>query len=454
MDFWTLAGQSASAPQASKPAMPEAWNRMKRENRHGVMNAGAYHLHVLLAPGRTHVEKPVLWVWGFDPASVNRTPEDFFLLLNGTWTDSEDAPDSKAALVEKLWDRGYDVLIFVPSDTTRHVSQNAEALVSCLLYLRTGGGEGVEGAFPVPANAIIGISMGGVIARYALRSMELNGQEHGTQLYFSYDTPHRGANIPLSVQYFLDYFAYGSTGIRFGAIADKLDLVNSPAARELAFYHYDAPKAGSSVNNRWESQTAPQPHPWRRNLLDALDKMGNYPLTRERRFAISNGGAAQSQGAGAGQQLLEVKIGPFGNPGAIFKALPQYDENTTQGVDVATCWSGLNKWTATVKVARPLEVCAGSTGPFLRDVRVNLSQKFSGFASIGAGYHDQVCFVPVASALDIGDDIWNLGPAPGRPVTLENFADYFVNADRNEPHVRVTSEIQTFILKKLEAWPA
>lgn len=51
--------------------------------------------------------------------------------------------------------------------------------------------------------------MGGVIARYALRDMEVQqastgiaSWNHQTSLYISHDAPHQGANIPLSIQYF------------------------------------------------------------------------------------------------------------------------------------------------------------------------------------------------------------------------------------------------------------
>lgn len=51
-------------------------------------------------------------------------------------------------------------------------------------------------------NIVIGQSMGGVIARYALRDMEVLGQAHQTNLFVSHDAPQQGANIPLGVQYF------------------------------------------------------------------------------------------------------------------------------------------------------------------------------------------------------------------------------------------------------------
>jgi hypothetical protein len=56
-------------------------------------------------------------------------------------------------------------------------------------------------------NVVIGQSMGGVIARYALRDMEVLGQAHQTNLYISHDAPQQGANIPIGIQYFARHLA-------------------------------------------------------------------------------------------------------------------------------------------------------------------------------------------------------------------------------------------------------
>jgi hypothetical protein len=50
-------------------------------------------------------------------------------------------------------------------------------------------------------NVVLGQSMGGLVARYALRRMENNGQDHQTRLYISYDSPHQGANVPIAYQH-------------------------------------------------------------------------------------------------------------------------------------------------------------------------------------------------------------------------------------------------------------
>lgn len=48
---------------------------------------------------------------------------------------------------------------------------------------------------------VLGQSMGGAVARYALADMEQSSLDHKTMPFVSHDAPQQGANIPVSVQY-------------------------------------------------------------------------------------------------------------------------------------------------------------------------------------------------------------------------------------------------------------
>ncbi|WP_096087863.1 hypothetical protein [Agaribacterium haliotis] len=50
-------------------------------------------------------------------------------------------------------------------------------------------------------SVMLGLSLGGVVARYALTTMESNNNDHGVAYYISYDSPHKGAHTPVSLQY-------------------------------------------------------------------------------------------------------------------------------------------------------------------------------------------------------------------------------------------------------------
>ena len=79
---------------------------------------------------------------------------------------------------------------------------------------------------------VIGLSLGGVIAKKALTLTEGIGQNHDVNLYMSMDSPHLGAHIPVSIQNLpsaiSNVFAYAKSKISLTGIFDKLidDILN------------------------------------------------------------------------------------------------------------------------------------------------------------------------------------------------------------------------------------
>lgn len=128
-------------------------------------------------------------------------------------------------------------------------------------------------------NVVVGPSMGGLITRYALKWMENNsGHNHNTRLWISFDAPHKGANIPIGDQDFLNFFATkaGNIGAR-NALNDK---INSVAAKQLLLHHYLAtynqlnslPAGVSGFRDKWQT---------------TIDNLG-YP-NNLRKIALING---------------------------------------------------------------------------------------------------------------------------------------------------------------------
>lgn len=69
------------------------------------------------------------------------------------------------------------------------------------------------------SNIVLGQSMGGLIARYALRMMELSGELHQTSTFISHDVPYRGANVPIGLL-FAYWDLFDLTDGLIGAIID------------------------------------------------------------------------------------------------------------------------------------------------------------------------------------------------------------------------------------------
>lgn len=132
-------------------------------------------------------------------------------------------------------------------------------------------------------NIVFGSSMGGLVARYCLRDMELSGEYHGTSVLICQDTPNLGANAPLGILYGVHCISeiYDRYVKRFKDLKDNLgelnNLVHSPAAKQLLYNYIDE---SGNIDNTEHNR-----------LISKLSSMG-FPRGDNgtmRCLAISNG---------------------------------------------------------------------------------------------------------------------------------------------------------------------
>jgi hypothetical protein len=97
-------------------------------------------------------------------------------------------------LLQAIQLQGYDIVMIDFYDGATWLQRNSQ-LVQHVIRLCNEHKNGDESL------VIAGASMGGVLSRHALRTMELNGEDHCARLWISLDAPHEGAHIPLSLQY-------------------------------------------------------------------------------------------------------------------------------------------------------------------------------------------------------------------------------------------------------------
>jgi Secretion system C-terminal sorting domain/PKD-like domain/Putative serine esterase (DUF676) len=87
----------------------------------------------------------------------------------------------------------YDVIYVDWNNGVTFLQRNAYVLQEVIKWVN-------DNKTTTTENVVLGQSMGGLIARYALKDMENRGLPHDTRLYVSHDAPHLGANTPVSVQ--------------------------------------------------------------------------------------------------------------------------------------------------------------------------------------------------------------------------------------------------------------
>lgn len=147
----------------------------------------AAEVSISYATGNSSLKKPLIIVEGFDPRVSGNT--------EGVWNFYNVVTSDRTVL--EFNQLGYDIVYVDWVNSEEYIQANANTLIEVIkrvnaLKKNAGSNE---------PNIIMGHSMGGLITRYALKTMENNGIRHQTSIYISYDAPHLGAHVPLGVLY-------------------------------------------------------------------------------------------------------------------------------------------------------------------------------------------------------------------------------------------------------------
>lgn len=137
--------------------------------------------------------------------------------------------------VDNLRSAGYDFVFVNFKKPTDFIENNAKVLEQVINQVNATKVGNIRGS-------VIGFSMGGLVSRWCLKDMEDRSIDHKMDHYFSYDTPHQGANIPLGMQYLFgelardfSYLAWNNLG--GSAIQPPFQQLvqsaQSPAAKQL-----------------------------------------------------------------------------------------------------------------------------------------------------------------------------------------------------------------------------
>ncbi|MGJ8683202.1 MAG: T9SS type A sorting domain-containing protein [Nonlabens sp.] len=241
-----------------------------------------------LAPGHTQLTKPLIVVEGFDPdGSFN-----YFSLINSTGAGGLNIiidNSTSLTLNQAIEDEGYDLVFVDYVNGTDFIQRNAfmvEEVIRRVNLLKVGSEK----------NVVLGISMGGLVSRYALRHMEINNETHETKLYISHDSPHQGANVPLAAQalvrhlvgeqvslpVFLSLFNINLTDVNDltgeEELAQGLAILESPAAKQMLIYQIN----GTGQNLSHPSTTLHD------TFLTEYQNMGYPQQDNIRNVAITN----------------------------------------------------------------------------------------------------------------------------------------------------------------------
>ena len=194
-------------------------------------------------------------------------------------TDCDDPREEKeldfGGIVRTAWEMGFDYYSVSWCNGGDYIQRNAFVLMRLLEDIRAAG------LGPSEKVVVQGSSMGGLVSRYTLARMETEGNPHEVDLFITFDSPHRGAYIPLAVQYTGQYFrdlTPLASIVGFDLDKPELRAADVPAARQMLLLHHDQPR-GSAPHDDFN-----------RFFLELSSQYGDYPnADGMRTVAIANG---------------------------------------------------------------------------------------------------------------------------------------------------------------------
>ncbi|WP_405703357.1 esterase/lipase family protein [Streptomyces sp. NBC_00069] len=388
----------AAAPLSSPPPITVPVHQ--RDTEWELPNGFAW---VYYGEGTDSVQKPVIMADGF-----NLGRSDLQWLAQGL-----DGGEYK--FLSALRKQGRTVILVGFDERTAPIQKNAETVMAAIqqtLGERVGDDRLTVGGF----------SMGGLITRYALAKLETQRMDHQTELYFSYDTPHRGAVIPIGLQAFAHFIPQDN---------DFARQMNSPAARQMLWRHYDSATDKSGID------------PLRTQLLEELDRMGGWPMI-PRKIAVANGtGDGMGLSIPPGDMALK-STGLIAFPGTTF-----YTQAAGDNVTVAELKRLLPPASKKVTTSGFPEL-DGAPGGTLASYKIVADELVKKGGKVDLR-HEAICFVPTVSAVAIRniDKQEDLYAKVASLDPNESELDEFFWSSATTPHTAITRELCEWIIERL-----
>lgn len=403
------AAGTLTVAEPTSPVPNEVWTLSSSTSYQGVMATG--YAFVLYGSGNSALTNPLLLAEGY-PGGYS---------LETLWQDF-----NSQNLAQDLLGMGYDLVIVCFDDGTSYVEANAGVMVAAIqraISETNGTGSLIVG----------GASMGGLVARYALAYMETNQLPHNTAYYVSYDTPHLGANVPVSLQSMIQN-TYALLGD--GSLEPVVTLLNSPAAQEMLIW-WVSDMGGSSF------QVGVSPE--RTALIQNLASIGNFPR-QPVLLGVADGAADGTLNVPSPASLVVYASGDI--CGIQFNTDLYSAPGETSNANLA-CYVAISPNSPVYMdfgpVVADIETAPGSTEPFFKELCMQLTD-----AGITTNIScETACFVPTISALSMSTlSTNNNSDLLGNVEQVPSDLTYWTAAS-NDQHIAITPQTAAWLLQQI-----
>lgn len=445
------------------------------QNKDVITNNGA-KAHICL--GKDNVfDKPIIIVQGFDP-------------IGQITIDSQQ--DKYSDFDKGLRDKGYDIVYLMLKNTNLPLEDNTSLVKDLIKQINSQKQRNFE-------SIVIGESMGGLLARMALKELENENYDHKVGLYISFDAPHQGANLPPGLLHLFNDIVgsrvfkaisnivnrrtidmanllispftgnrrtIGLSGaLQVNMALRALEALNSPAAKSMLVRHIKPDGFFNASQATLKSLGYPANS---RNIALVNGSNESRDLQRKEDGSIFIPGEILIQSSLWKSDCNEFSFNAWSSPTNINARVSQIKLKVgVKRPDIRIRWENrcilkvVGKCVLRTKV--PVKVTVGS-----KCVSANIVNKKQDYNFNGASYDDapgstfpgvdqfpvditiNPTFVPTASAIDLSDTAYNSSQDPSglRAVTNSTVLDNFIlndqtpfdevySRDRNTAHVQL-----------------
>ena len=388
-------------------------------------------------------------------------------------------------------DRGnYDLIFVNYNNGVDDIRRNARLAQEIIRWVNTQ--KAIFGS--TEQNVVMGMSMGGLVARYGLAQMVRNGENTQVRLLITHDSPHRGANVPLGIQHLVrgvSKILPLRIFVRDLHIAAR--AIRSEAAKQMLLYRVDMdyispiPIPGATVVDR---------NTW----LDSDYRPMVDIATPYRIIATSQGSECGEGLISPGQELLDLKATGLAGLGYGFvksglKVKTKVWAGSADGsrnqvldlqlfTEVRLFWDAVKiavpfagAWAKNEQGALPFDAMPGGVYPISQIENSNnqlipgywqvLSGSLNLYSELNARTTPGFCFVPLASALDVetfnrqtafqrysGGQSSNVRRLNSFSTQGEQFFDPITNSNiRNIQHISFTARQSHWLFNEMQNTP-
>jgi len=160
----------------------------------GIHSGGTAYFQYNSIRASNKIVQPLIVVKGYDLSDAGPKLGRHYGFIDFL-TDYDFEPGS-FPLSTNITQAGYDIIYVDYNNSLDDITHNAAYLQDVITWVNaqkaTNGG--------TQKNIVLGISMGGLVARYCLANMTKQSIDPQTSILFTQDSPHQGANLPLGMQ--------------------------------------------------------------------------------------------------------------------------------------------------------------------------------------------------------------------------------------------------------------